>query len=219
MRAEKTIKRLAGGRRNSLFSDVVRRYMRNPAAVIGGGHPDHHPAGLLYGELDRARGNGHGVRYAGAAAAAERRAPLWHGQPGARPVCARALRRKDLRGHRRRRDGPVAGPGRGDRFDLRHVQEGGLLHHARCGRHHLRADDPAGAGAADGAGRQRVQHGADADAGLGSGLCAAHPRGGARGRGAGLRQGRARERNPLHQARGQAHPAQTPWTPSSSTRR
>lgn len=36
MRAEKTIKRLAGGRRNSLFSDVVRRYMRNPAAVIGG---------------------------------------------------------------------------------------------------------------------------------------------------------------------------------------
>ena len=36
MRAEKTIKRLAGGRRNSLVSDVVRRYMRNPAAVIGG---------------------------------------------------------------------------------------------------------------------------------------------------------------------------------------
>ena len=36
MRAEKTIKRMAGGRRNSLFSDVVRRYMRNPAAVIGG---------------------------------------------------------------------------------------------------------------------------------------------------------------------------------------
>ena len=36
MRAEKTIKRLAGSRRSSLFTDVCKRYVRNPAAVIGG---------------------------------------------------------------------------------------------------------------------------------------------------------------------------------------